>query len=259
MVHRQKNPETFHNTRFLAVDFDGTVARTFEPSPNNIDVHSAHRIAVKKRFGQEGLARYIADGGLGNRAPSEVVRSLVPHAPVDELAEMTERFIDDKLDVLLNEITCRWPRPVAGYFETRDAMKTSGDFDEAIISSGHVPFIVKTYETWGEEPPEYIVAEETIRNLASVMNITPPVKPHPALMEVAHQLWRASYGEHQPDSETSRTLYVGDDPVKDGELARNSGVDFVLVDPEKPRESWREVRQKLYIAGESDECQVTGM
>jgi hypothetical protein len=63
-----RTPETFCEAYLLAKYFDGTVAETFERSPNGIGVHEAYNLAVEGLFGAKALKRYMASGGLRNRA-----------------------------------------------------------------------------------------------------------------------------------------------------------------------------------------------
>jgi len=65
-------------TRYLLVfDFDGTAFDTFEPNSKGIGVHEAYRLAVKDIFGEKGVQIYDDCGGLKNRAPEEIVYSIL--------------------------------------------------------------------------------------------------------------------------------------------------------------------------------------
>ena len=70
-------------------------------------------------------------------------------------------------------------------------------------------------------------------------------------MDVAHNTWRQGYGlpavsVYSP-SERDSIIYVGDDSIKDGELAKNSGVDFVLLEAGRSEATWEEVARRLQI------------
>ena len=256
-----RTPDLFPTAQLLAKDFDGTVAQTFEKSPSGVGVHEAHELTVETMFGVKALDHYIDGGGLRNRAPVEVVQDLAPDAKGDELDQLVSRFIDTKLGVLMGEIGTRfsdgsvWPRPTGGYLGLRERIEEARDngllIDDLILSSGHEPFIRKTYQAWSVGEPTHIVAEETIRQLALALPIEQLVKPSPVLMDVAHNMWRQGYGLNSTSEpaldERDRIVYVGDDPVKDGELAKSSGVDFMLLDPVNSLEIWQRVASRLQL------------
>lgn len=256
-----RTPEVFTTAQLLAKDFDGTVAQTFEKSPNGVGVHEAHELTIETMFGVRALNHYRDGGGLRNRAPVEVVQDLAPDANVGELDQLVGRFINTKLGVLMGEIGTRfpdgsiWPRPTVGYLGLLERIEEARDegrlIDDLILSSGHEPFIRRTYEAWNVSEPTHIVAEETIRQLALDLPTEQLVKPSPVLMDVAHNTWRQGYGllsTSEPSlDERDRIIYVGDDPVKDGELAKSSGVDFVLLDPGNSLEDWQSVASRLHL------------
>jgi len=205
-------------------------------------------------FGSACLHEYIRQGGLKNRAPVEVVQSLAPDAACSEVVELTDEFIQRKLAILLGEVGARfpdgtvWPRPVPGYLEFLEQVKAAAQeeglpIDTHLLSSGHEPFIDKVLREWGVAVDE-VIAEETIRQHDPTM----PVKPSPKLMTISRNLWRVGYGvsEEQPD-ELGRILYAGDDPEKDGKLAANSGVDFVLIGATSALADWKKVGQKIGV------------
>lgn len=253
--------EMFSDAWLLAKDFDGTVAQTFEKSPSGVGVHEAHELTVEDMFGIKALDYYRDGGGLRNRAPVEVVQDLAPDAKGDELDQLVSQFIGTKLGVLIGEIGTLfpngniWPRPTNGYLELRErielARAAGRPIDDLIISSGHEPFIRKTYQAWSVGEPTHIVAEETMRELALTLPVEQLVKPSRVLMEVAHGMWRGGYGlQPTPESaldERNRIVYVGDDPIKDGKLAENSGVDFVLLNPVHSSEIWQGVAARLQL------------
>lgn len=247
----ERSPELFAQTRLLAEDFDGTIAKTFEPSPGGVDVHVAYEFAIDELFGPGACDVYRQNGGLRNRAPREVVTDLVGPEEEAVVTELTDRLVGAKLGVLVSEIGRHfddgsvWPRPVEGYLDLRSYIEKGRQdgrlVDEAIISSGHQPFIAATYAAWGLTPPEIIVASE-ITTAHPVYRPEQLIKPAPELMEVARDLWRTAYGLiARTDEERERMWYVGDDPVKDGELARNSGIWFTLIDPINSAECWRQI------------------
>ena len=58
-------------------DYDGTIADTAALSPNGINVAEAYKKSIQAVFGERALKKYECNGGLRNRAPSEVVYELL--------------------------------------------------------------------------------------------------------------------------------------------------------------------------------------
>lgn len=249
-----KTPETFKITRLIALDFDGTIADTFQKSPADVGVEKAYERAIAKIFNDSAVEKYKNRGGLRNRAPLEIVQELAPRAKDSEIKELLTSLIASKLDVLVDEIGkpfedgSTWPRPVSGYFEFLEALDrahTDGQhIDTLILSSGHEPFIRKVYESWDIQKPDHIVAQETTEKILG--NI---VKPSSLLMNLAHHIWSTGYRVDASGLDfkelRSRTLYVGDSKEQDGKLAENSHVSFVLIDPEDTAKSWQKVIDTL--------------
>lgn len=245
-----------HPRPFVA-DFDGTTAETFAPSPAGMDVHRACGLTVRRLFGPVVHELYLTQGGLRNRAPSELITDLMPGASPDEQAEMTAHFTTGKLDLLLGEIGTRfadgrvWPQPVDGYLETLErieaAREAGATIDDIILSSGHDAFIRATYQAWQVAVPSEILATEAAD--AEWAPHPAPVKPAPELMDWVLRKWRNHYtnGEGGDLAHPAAALYVGDDPVKDGQLAASRGVPFVLIDRDAPRESWQRVSFALGV------------
>lgn len=245
----QRTPESFSRSRLAIADFDGTIAQTFEPSPAGVDVHKAHDEAVEFVFGADGIKRYEDLGGLQNRAPLELVELLVPDASHDEVKELTEQLVKVKLSLLLAEIGTHfpdggtWPRPMPGYLEflqeLEEARLSGEPIDDMILSSGHIPFIEKTFSSWGATLPDHIIAEETLKALHQGHIY----KPSPVLIDIAEGLWRQNYGLNaRPpigSNDRSRMRYIGDSLAMDGGLAANAGVDFRLIDRNNSTEAWQ--------------------
>jgi hypothetical protein len=266
-----KTPETFHRAQLVAEDFDGTAFCTFEKSPSGLGVSEAYALSVEDMFGIEALNTFLRSGGLRNRAPVEVVQQLAPDAESEELNRLVQKLIEVKLNILMGEVGTRfldgslWPRPTEGYMDLCEMIETARQegrlVDDAIISSGHEAFIEKTFKVWNVHPPTRIIATETTQRLAVDLEIAPEnfVKPNSLLMGVARSMWAQEYGisispgEELPNDVRRRMLYVGDDLVKDGELAKNSGVAFELIDPADSVTSWQKVADHLQIGNLSIE------
>lgn len=255
-----KTPESFCEAQLIAKDFDGTVALSFDKSPNGIGVNEAHELAIKSVFGGKALSNYLDNGGLRNRAPSEIVQEIAADADEHELDKLTTEFIDNKLGILLQEIGTRfpdggvWPRPTPGYLSLREQVEEARQngrlIDDLILSSGHEPFLEKTYEVWGTGMPTHIVAVETIKRLELKLPPGQLVKPSPVLMDAARNIWRQDYGIESnvvTDDEKARIIYIGDDPNKDQQLAINSGIDFLLLEQGNSEETWQKVALRLKL------------
>lgn len=253
--HSPKNPDKFRITRLVAQDFDGTIAQTFQKSPAGIGVEEATEQAVDYVFGPVITDQYRSSGGLRNRAPLEVVQKISPGVSEEEIKNLLTSLIISKLDILDAEIGTTfsdgtiWPRPIAGYLEFLEKLQIAQDngqhIDSLILSSGHEPFIKKVYSAWGVQEPNLIIGQETTeqRGLGNI------VKPNSTLMKLAHRIWAEDYGLNPSfiglQLAKSRTLYIGDDENKDGQLARNSGVKFALIDPTDTAQAWNEISRRL--------------
>lgn len=241
----------YGGVRFVGLDFDGTVAQTFKPSPNNIDVESSYLTAVDVVFGPKGLAQYQNEGGLLNRAPAEIVGQLAPDASDAEHTNLLRSLVTTKLAVLVGEITPEWPEPTDGYRHFEAALSTHpnrGDLSRVIVSSGHDPFIRRTYDTWGIPMPESIVAQEKLSAIATASGETLPDKPDRRVMEYAHMVWRGidsiTETRRRFRQDAPRMLYVGDGTA-DAELAANSGVHFFHINTQQSAQTWIQVLRYL--------------
>jgi phosphoglycolate phosphatase-like HAD superfamily hydrolase len=234
----------------FAFDFDGTLADTFTPSPNKIGVNEAHQLAIELIFGHEGLDIYNQIGGLQNRAPSELVCDLLAveerlFLKAEKLANQTrndrwddnnpknsiaEMIVEAKLSFLLEEVSEKWPLPFDGTLETLEAI--SGlSIPFAVLSSGHERFIVKTFGVWGIPQPKFLVTEDDVRWRKFPADICKRVKPSVFPFSILHHRWIkeiAANGHFLSAARDSRqrVIYFGDDPLKDGGLAKNVGVPF---------------------------------
>lgn len=254
----------FEDARVLVSDFDGTIALTSEKSPGGIGVLEVHEMVIDDLFDISVLNKYLTQGGLRNRSPRELVADLIPDADGDGLEVLTTMFVSRKIELLLGEIGTRfadgsvWPRPTAGYFDLRESLDAEkdeiGPVDEIILSAGHEPVIEATYRAWGVDTPNHVIAYETIQRLALSLPPEQLMKPSPLLMSISFEKWRSIYPELPIDDtfeeHRDRMIYVGDDAFRDGEMALNAGVSFVLFDStteRSSRKSWGSVAIKLGI------------
>ncbi len=101
-------------SHLLLFDFDGTLFKTLLPSPRGRDVNTASRWAVYQIFGELGIKIYDAQGGLENRAPSELVKDILYGKPNkgpevspqnrDELVRHAAIFFDENISDLETDI-----------------------------------------------------------------------------------------------------------------------------------------------------------
>lgn len=268
----ERSPETFESAQLLACDFDGTIARTFEPSPNNLSVYESYRRAIEKVLGAQATQQYIEDGGHNNRAPEEIVGSLLHEVEKDKLLKKTELVVQTKLGFSLKEIGVHpdgsvWPLATDGFrqcwSDVQEKRQKGIAIDTTVISSGHTAFIEKTFDTWDLPRPDMLITHETLLALGDNLPTEKKVKPAPFMMDIAKNMWIELYGldarEMPKDEElNSRILYVGDDPEKDGGLAKNSGVEFVHLDNEIPEVAWQTAKHwinlgNIGLKGSNDE------
>lgn len=231
------------------LDFDGTVADTLTPSPNNIDVERGYLIAVEEVFGRPARERYEHEGGLRNRAPIEVVQQLARGATDEEQHVLHTKLDAAKLGVLVNEISPTWPRPIPGfehYVKTLNAARRASVLiDTAIVSSGHASFIDATFRTWGIFEPTFMLEQDAMRAIAVARNEVMPFKPDSRIFGYATLLWRNAHkvpdGPFMPTvSERRRMHYIGDGDV-DEQLAKNAAIPFFRIHAANTEHSWRTV------------------
>lgn len=214
-------------------DYDRTLFNTKKRSPNGIGLEEGYEHAVTQIFGPKGLAHYQDEGGLQNRAPSEVVVSLmkrdtglIGHArekhaelslslenlpatlsvPWDEaslvflLAEMLVHF---KLQLFLGEIGPDWPRPYPGvcdFFHTVADLRVKEGLpiQTGILSSGHTPFIEKTLSLWEIPNPRIMITDDDIRHLKYPKNPKSKVKPAPFPFRLLQARWLKQLNGYNP-------------------------------------------------------------
>jgi hypothetical protein len=249
-------PELFPAARLAAADFDQTVAATFVPAPSGIGVHEAYDHAIDAVFGPATVGRFHTNGGLRNRAASEVVRELFPDMSIGEVRTYAEQIIHRKLAVMLGQIDDRWPKPTDGFTACWNniarAKEHGAAVDTAIISAGYAPFIEKTFGTWGLPQPDILITTEIINDPALPESPDQRNKPAPLSMRLAIDRWiRLYHGilESPPAiaEAAKQVTYIGDDPYKDGRLAEHFGIPFVLIEPDTAAESWRIFSARLGI------------
>ncbi|MDP3015114.1 MAG: HAD hydrolase-like protein [bacterium] len=249
-------------------DFDGTIAQTFKPSPSGIGVNEATRMAVGKIFGMPGLAVFDDLGGLRNKAPIEIINEIISKAsglvwlardtfislhfhgsefasgagvpliwPDSDndiegiVAVATELFVRAKMAIYISEIRMwpsgPWPAPCDGIVDCLNRIEKNS-IPWAVLSSGHEVFIKKTFELWGAGHPEIMITDDDLRG--SSLPLEKRFKPNEAIVQFLLARWR----QREPrisNINMSQVVYVGDDPNKDGHLARNAGTRFVWYNP----------------------------
>ncbi len=217
--------------RFV-LDFDLSIADTFTPSPSGIGVNEATQMAIKSVFGNAGLKVFKKIGGLNNRAPIELISLMIDAEPLltrRSVKAVTNLFVAEKLKVLTKEITNKWPLPCGNVLNYFKRLK-EWEVPYAILSSGHGPFIRRVFEVWDEKDlcPQMLITDDELRNSSLPLNRRS--KPH---KEVFEYLWEA-WSHQDPKiltADKSRVAYIGDDPGKDGWLAKNAGVNFIWYNP----------------------------
>lgn len=270
------------NARLAVFDFDNTVANSFAPSPNGMDVHKAYDMALERIFGKKDLLASL--GGLKNRAPTELIHDVLVRHPqlifagmetYDSLRERLakvigygkgiplgtvkngehealfgEMLVRLKLELLMGEVGPTWPRPFDGILELFDDLRTHGK-SLAIISSGHDAFIRKCFRMWGAPCVEVVLSDDDLRPLPGPLSHK--MKPNRILID--YVLMMASRARIRVRS--SDIVYFGDDVLKDGGLARNADIPFGWYNPSAQSSdalvrsddymvtSWQDVRASL--------------
>lgn len=271
------------NTALAVFDFDNTVADTFAPSPNGLDVHTAYDIALEQLFGEPHLLKVV--GGLKNRAPTELVHDIVraepklvvhamrtydllrtrvqhlmpkgtgiPLVPIkgdNYLPLLGEMIVRLKLECLAGEVSPQWPRPFDGVGELFEELRTRKK-KLALISSGHDSFIRSSFKAWGIQCPDIVLSDDVLRPLPGPI----AQKSKPSKLLIHYLLMMAA--QSRIDARWDQLAYFGDDLVKDGGLARNADIPFGWYNPAangdardlRPNDfvirSWRDLSESLH-------------
>ncbi len=237
----------------VAIDFDGTAAKTFVPSPNGRNVETGYRYGLEQLFGSATLLDEI--GGLGNRSAAEVIAAVVHNDSarhrlgvararplMRELQHVSctsyrgsklhgrellvETLVLLKLSHLLSEIGPEWPLPYLGVRQYLASLKQRG-VETAIISSGHEVFIRKTFAQWGTPCPRFMITDDDVRRMCG--DDPRLTKPNPFMFDLLKLRVGGVTGAHGPERIVH---YLGDCPIKDRGLAKNAGVRFGWFNPE---------------------------
>jgi hypothetical protein len=236
--------------RLLALDFDGTVALTSEADTELSirDVNGAYSVAIGEVLGSQAAIAFDLAGGHNHRTPAEIAADLMPAERGLNVEEAAQLITDIKMNVLLDQVGrpladgALWPRLTDGFDDMWTTICSQRHIATAVISAGHVDFIAKTFEVHNLVAPDDIVTDEVVVDAG--FGFLPPqkrAKPDSLIMALTFGRWRQ--GLTLPTYMVTRddVLYVGDDPVKDGGLARNSDVMFEPLVPGRSRDTWRKV------------------
>lgn len=167
--------------------------------------------------------------------PEKIDESKI-HADVDDnqlIDLLTWMLVAEKCSYLSSEIGKEltsgdiWPRPCTGFIdfykyinEINKQGKTK--IDTAIISSGHTEFIKRTFNVYGLSVPDYLITDDEMRKIN--LPVSRKTKPGTYPFMRAHKSWIENTGVARFDKD--RMIYFGDDPNKDGLMAKNCRVVF---------------------------------
>lgn len=255
----------------FASDFDGTKFLTSEMGAGILTVSDAYAEGIDELLGTGYADTFIKDGGHQHRTPSEIIAELCPDMTPDEVESMSLHLIRAKMNLLIDQIGkpladgAKWPRPTDGLVHLWNQISQhNSNIENAIataeISAGHIPFIEKTYDVHGLKQPDIIVTDDFLVDELGMGEISAQerAKPSVLLLEVASTLWlnRLNIASNTEEMEAAKQhiIYTGDSDEKDGGLARNYGVEFVLLEPEHSSDNWQEIGQWLSIG----ECSLRG-
>lgn len=180
----------------------------------------------------------------------------------DVYMHVTKQLNNQKLHVLLEQIGrplrdahVVWPPHLPGFitFVSRvndyNASANEARIDWGVISSGHDDFINTTFEKWSEHydtdiNPTVIVTQDTLEQRYETVFPTSESrrsKPNPMPLALGIMDWQRTNGNidmrgkvlpgtaKRTKDAMDRVMYTGDDPVRDGHMARNADVVFGLM------------------------------
>lgn len=252
------------NKHIVVLDFDRTIAETFVPSPNGIDVSTASRHAIDKLFGKKGLEIYDEIGGLRSREPGELIALMQSRLEFETpIIEATQQYVDAKIAMIWPEISPHWPRLLPGVREFfQDVERGRLPVDAAVLSSGHDGPIKRVFEINGLNPPENLVTSDDLRR-KPMPSGRPRYKPYTFQLAQVHRNWDEYRGKKAFYSHEARTphdkhrmVYVGDDISKDGGLSENARIPFIFIPREANGLLVDAVKGQLYL---KDFCELTSL
>ena len=254
-------------------DFDGTIAKTFTPSPSGIGVNEVTKMAVCRVFGMPGLAVFDLIGGLRNRAPIEIIGAMISQAPklawfarrtFDSLHFRSSEFIksgagvplvwpdsDSDVEGVIAVATELFVRAKIAIYIPEIRMWPSGLWPipcDGIVNclkriiSRNVPWAILSSgheffikETFNLWGAEYPKIMVTDDDLrGSLLRLKERSKPHKAVFDFLLDRWKRQ-DPRIAGIDTNQIVYVGDDPNKDGLLAQNTGTRFVWYNPNRTK------------------------
>jgi phosphoglycolate phosphatase-like HAD superfamily hydrolase len=198
----------------------------------------------------------------------------------DELTTraITEMLVIRKKEQLIPQISPTWPEPLGGFVDVWSDLhsRKSGNinginwlsphasrleqqlvdrwkqFQLAIVSSGHTDFIQKVIATAGLPHPDIYMTDDEMRR-----QVHPRTKPDPFALQLVRNAWLNAYlvptkTRQEPGFEIKtkqRQVYIGDDEKKDGKMAANDGIEFILHDG-KP-DTWYAIGSRIVETVES--------
>lgn len=232
------------------LDFDRTVADTFASPSGIVGVEGAYRSAVSDVLGVQAVDDFDAQGGLRNRAPGELAQALTGRGIAGtELTELTGKLVAAKMGVLTGQISDRWPLPVLGFLDYWELVQGAEGIETGIVSSGHTGFIVRVFEQWGIELPGAVVTDDELHEIDDPTPYEQRVKPSPFGLRTAVAEVLGVEGCRVDDPSfisqafARRISFAGDDPKKDGKMAKNAGVNFFHIDPLNPTTGYEQLTQ----------------
>lgn len=170
---------------------------------------------------------------------------------------LAEILVRQKLIILTDEIGTKftdeqiWPRSCKGFIDfwkSIAVLDNKGEFGvtTAIVSSGHEKPIKKVFEEVFElHPPNILVTEDDIRWRKYPEDLSRRVKPGQLQLAIAHKEWLEKQGlltdghNHVEAARKTRAriVYFGDDPNKDGKMAKGADIMFGLFKEGQPFEA----------------------
>lgn len=158
----------------------------------------------------------------------------------DPVPVLTELMVRYKLSYFINEIGSIlpdgsiWPKLYPGFSLFFNNLKNNKNSEFGIISSGHEIFIKKVFEVHKLEPPKIIITDDDTRGLTH-LPAPQRSKPSKILISMAIDQFMQQNQISKIDTHffKNHTVYTGDDIYKDGMLAINYGIQFLLFDPLK--------------------------
>lgn len=223
--------------------------------------HQASCSAIKSLVADEG------EDVVSSARAAQALHIFISSGGTDSSAKLdaaTEALVIAKKRILMPQIGQNWPLSEPGFekywtaITAKDVPQTPNwlargaserfalsqqrwrRLHTAIVSSGHTSMIRAFFANADLSEPGLYVSDDELRQ-----HPNPRTKPDPLALKLAEEAWVTAYGADNDakGASRSRQVHIGDDPIKDGEMAATHGITFVHY--QRKAYPWPEIQERI--------------